>query len=295
MRRGSSIDTLGGRGLTGAHKGIPLSDRIRLDIAEGVAQVRLSRPDKLNALDPAMFEALLAAGERLAGEPGLRAVVLSGEGRAFCAGLDMASMAQLGEGGAPPVDLADRSFHGMNRAQYAVLQWRRLAVPVVAAVHGVAYGGGFQLALGADMRFVGRDSRMSMMEVKWGLVPDMAGVLLLRRLVRPDVAAELVYSGRVVQGEEALRLGLATRLCEDPLAEALEAARAMAAQSPDAIRAAKRILTLEDEDLGRRVLDAEAAEQVALLGSPNQAEAVRAGLAREAPSFTDPVLRAGEG
>lgn len=266
-----------------------MSDRIHLDIADHVAHVRLARGDKLNALDLPMFEALLAAGERLAAESSVRAVVLSGEGRAFCAGLDLASMAQLAAGGAAPaIDLAAKTHGGMNLAQYVVMQWRRLPAPVIAAVHGAAYGGGFQLALGADMRFLSPDARMSAMEVKWGLVPDMAGMRLLRDLVRPDVAADLVYSGRIVAADEACHLGLATRICDDPLTEALQAAVEIAGRSPDAIRAAKRILSIEGP-VACRVLDAEAAEQSALIGSPNQAEAVRAGLAGETPNFTDPA------
>ncbi|CAA9513212.1 MAG: Enoyl-CoA hydratase/isomerase [uncultured Sphingomonadaceae bacterium] len=263
-----------------------MDDRIRMTIEGGVADVRLTRPDKMNALDPAMFDALEEAGDRLRGMAGLRAVVLSGEGRAFCAGLDLANFAGMADG-AGRTDLGPRTHGPANRPQHVVLQWRALPVPVIAAVHGVAFGGGFQLALGADVRFVAVDAKLSVMEIKWGLVPDMGGALLMRELVRPDVLAELTYTGRVFDGAEAARLGLATRICDDPRAEALAFAREVAAKSPDAIRAAKRLLSHADEGFARRVLQAESDEQGVLIGSPNQVEAVRAGLEKRAASFRD--------
>ena len=185
-----------------------MNDRVTVSLDRGVADVRLVRADKMNALDDAMFEALIATGERLKTEPGLRAVVLSGEGRAFCAGLDMGSfgrMAQAPRTADAPRDggLAARTHGIANRAQYAVWVWREIPVPVIAAIQGVAFGGGFQLALGADMRFLAPDARMSIMEIKWGLVPDMAGTQLMRHLVREDMVRELTYTGRIFSGEEA--------------------------------------------------------------------------------------------
>ncbi len=200
------------------------TDRIIVTIEDGVADVRLNRADKMNALDPAMFDALIATGEQLRQTPDLRAVVLSGEGRAFCAGLDMESMAGMlgnGAGGDPgirPGRLAARAHGISNRPQYACMVWRELPVPVFAAVHGVAFGGGLQVALGADVRFVTADTKLSIMEIKWGLVPDMAGMVLTRGLVRPDLLRELIYTGRVVTGTEACELGLATRVVGDPRA-----------------------------------------------------------------------------
>ena len=264
--------------------------RVRIAIADGIADVRLDRPDKMNALDPAMFAALVAAGDRLAGEPGLRAVILSGEGRSFCAGLDMASFAAVASGGVAGLtggDLARRSHGAANAFQQVALTWRALPVPVIAAIHGAAYGGGLQIALGADIRYVAPDAKLSVMEIRWGIVPDMAGILLMREVVRPDVVRELVHTGRVVSGEEAVTLGLATRACPAPREAALVTAREIAARNPDAIRAGKRLLTLTDEAFAARILMAESVEQAALLGSPNQVEAVRANMEGRAPVFRD--------
>ncbi|CAJ0783507.1 Short-chain-enoyl-CoA hydratase [Ralstonia condita] len=269
---------------------IPLmTERILLNIEAGVADVRLNRPEKMNAIDPAMFEALVATGERLMHEADLRAVVLSGEGRAFCAGLDMASMASLGQDSAGSDisggRLARRTHGSANLPQYACTVWRELPVPVFAAVHGVAYGGGLQIALGADMRYVTADTRLSIMEIKWGLVPDMGGMVLTRGLVRPDHLRELIYTGRVVTGDEACALGLATRVVEDPRAAALAAARAIAQKSPDAIRAAKRLMRLTEDSDATAILVAESVEQDRLIGAANQREAVRAAMENRAPVF----------
>ncbi len=271
-----------------------MNDRVTVTIEGGVADVRLIRVDKMNALDDAMFEALVSVGERLKTEPGLRAVVLSGEGRAFCAGLDMGNfgrMASAPKAQGAPVDggLAKRTHGIANRAQYAVWVWREIPVPVIAAVHGVAFGGGFQLALGADMRFVATDARMAVLEIKWGLVPDMAGTQLMRHLVREDIVRELTYTGRIFTGEEAFAIGFATRLCADPRAEALAVAHEIAAKSPDAIRGAKRLLNdAVTTDTASGFIQ-ETVEQLALIGSPNQVEAVMANLQKRAPAFTDPV------
>jgi enoyl-CoA hydratase/carnithine racemase len=266
-----------------------MEDRIKVDLSDGVADVRLVRVDKMNALDDAMFSALVATGERLKTQKGVRAVVLSGEGRAFCAGLDMGNFGQMASGDRRSSGNLEtpRTPGGANRAQQAVMAWREIPVPVIAAVHGVAFGGGFQLALGADMRFVAPDARMSVMEIKWGLVPDMAGVALLRGLLRDDVVRELTFSGRIFDGQEALALGLATRVCEDPRAEALAFARDVASKNPDAIRAGKRLLDLAVEADQPTILRAETDEQVRLIGSPNQVEAVKANLEKRAPNFVD--------
>lgn len=271
-----------------------MNDRVSVDIQDGVADVRLIRTDKMNALDNAMFEALIQAGERLKGESGLRAVVMSGEGRAFCAGLDMGNFQAMasgeregGKGTAGPLLTPKRTPGGANRAQHAVMVWREIPVPVIAAVHGVAFGGGFQLALAPDMRFVASDTKMSVMEIKWGLVPDMAGMVLMRGLVRDDVARDLTFSGRIFTGEEALAMGLATRVSEHPLAEALAFARDVAGRNPHAIRAAKRLLNLATEGDQHEVLLEESREQAALIGSPNQIEAVMANMQKRAPNFAE--------
>ena len=263
-----------------------MDDRVSVSILEGIADVRLVRADKMNALDIPMFEALVAATERLAGEKGLRAVVLSGEGPAFCAGLDMGRFAAMKDGGGEERDLAMRTHGLANFPQAAVWGWRQLPVPVIAAVHGVALGGGFQLALGADIRILAADARMSIMEIKWGLVPDMAGTPILAGLVRDDILRELTYTGRIFSTREALGYGLATKVCDDPRAAAFELAREIAGRSPDAIRAAKRLLNNLSVDPAAALL-AESIEQMKLMGSPNQLEAVRANIEKRPPRFAD--------
>ena len=269
-----------------------MEDRVSISISEGVADVRLVRADKMNALDQAMFEALVGATERLSKDKSVRVVVLSGEGRAFCAGLDMgrfAAMKDKGGNGIPGGenrDLTKRTHGQANFPQQAVWGWRQLPVPVIAAVHGVAFGGGFQLSLGADMRFLAPDARMSIMEIKWGLVPDMAGTPILASLVRDDILRDLTYTGRIFSAQEALTYGLATRICDDPRASALEVAREIAGKSPDAIRAAKRLLNNLSVDPGPALLS-ESVEQQKLIGSANQTEAVRANLEKRAPKFAD--------
>jgi enoyl-CoA hydratase/carnithine racemase len=267
-----------------------MEDRVRIQIDEqGVADVCLVRGDKMNALDMAMFDALVAAVDRLQREPAVRVVVLHGEGRAFCAGLDMGRFEKINSGTDGGIRNLKPRTHGIaNSAQQVAWGWRQLPVPVIAAVHGVAFGGGLQLALGADIRLIAPDARMSVMEIKWGLVPDMAGVVLMRGLVRDDVVRELTYSGRVVQGEEAVRVGLATRVCADPLAEALALAREMAQRSPSALKAGKRLFNQAAAGVDDAVLmQAESDEQMGLMGSAHQVEAVRANLEKRAPNFID--------
>jgi len=261
-----------------------MSDRVTVSLARGIADVRLNRPDKLNALDAAMFEALVETGRGLCAERGLRAVVLSGEGRGFCAGLDFASF--LGGGGGR--SLFERGAESLaNFAQRAAWIWTELPVPVIAAIHGVAFGGGLQIALGADVRFVAPDARLSVMEIKWGLIPDMSGSQTLRRLVRLDIAKELSFTGRVVSGTEAAALGLATHVSDTPREAALGLAREIAAKSPSAIRAAKKLLDASgvvDVETGLRL---EEQLQSELLGKPDQLEAVRANAQKREPRFTD--------
>ena len=219
-----------------------MSKRIVLEVSNGVAHAQLARPEKMNAIDLAMFEALLDIPRQLRADPSVRCVVLSGQGRAFCAGLDTGAFAALA-GDPDAVDRLMSSVPGSpaNRAQQAAHGWAQLPVPVIAAIHGVCFGGGLQVALAADIRIVTPDARLSVMEIKWGLIPDMTGIQSMQRLVRGDIARELTYSGRQVSGEEAARLGLATRVAENPVEEALALARSIAERSPDAIRAAKQL------------------------------------------------------
>jgi enoyl-CoA hydratase/carnithine racemase len=270
-----------------------MSERISVSMREGIADVKLNRPDKLNALDQDMFAALAKTGRALAGDRSVRSVVLSGEGRAFCAGLDFTGfMAMAGEGSASsaprrnPLERVEGS--PANFAQSAAYVWVELPVPVIAAVHGVAYGGGLQLALGADIRFVAPDARLSVREIQWGLIPDMTGTQTLRHLVRQDVARELTYTGRIVSGTEAVELGLATRVSETPYQAALEIAAEIASRSPDAVRAAKELLTAAPLVSIEEGLALEEKLQRSLIGRPNQVEAVQANLQKRDPKFTDP-------
>lgn len=267
-------------------------ERVRIEIDGGVADVRLVRADKMNAIDDAMFAALIAAGERLKREAGLRAVVLSGEGRAFCAGLDMASFSRMAEarqesGVGGMRDLKARTHGIANAAQQAVWVWREVPAPVIAAVHGVAFGGGFQLTLGADLRYLAPDTRLSIMEVKWGLVPDMAGTQLMRHLAREDIVRELTYTGRIFSAADALAYGFATRLVDDPRAEALTVARDIAHKSPEAVRAAKRLLNAASDLHAAAGLLMESVEQEKLIGSNSQIEAVVANRDGRPPRFAE--------
>jgi enoyl-CoA hydratase/carnithine racemase len=268
-----------------------MTERVQVTIDGGVADVRLNRPEKLNALDQAMFEGLVDAGKALAAQRSLRAVVLSGEGRAFCAGLDFASFLAMGGGGGGNGgrSLLDRDRDTpANFAQRAAWIWSEIPVPVIAAVHGVAYGGGLQIALGADIRIVHPEARLSVMEIKWGLIPDMTGTQTLRHLVRLDVAKELTFTGRIVAGTEATEIGLATRTSPTPLEDALAMAREIATKSPNAIRAGKRLLN-QSVSLGlAEGLKLEESLQRSLMGQPNQMEAVKANLETRGPRFADP-------
>jgi enoyl-CoA hydratase/carnithine racemase len=273
-----------------------LENRVIIDIQDHVAHVRLNRADKMNALDDAMFTALAAAGDQLKEDETVRAVVLSGEGRAFCAGLDMGSFASMAEG--KTVELAkaasdgpgrlERRTHGLaNRPQYITWVWRELPVPVIAAIHGVAFGGGCQLTVGADMRYAAPGTRLSIMEMKWGLVPDMGATPFLQKLVGDDVARELTYTNRIIEADEARELGLVTRVCENPVEEALKCAGEIAMKNPDAIRGAKRLLNNAPFQSAADILLAESVEQDKLIGSANQREAVLANLENRLPSFSN--------
>lgn len=273
-----------------------MEDRIKISIENGVADVRLARSEKMNALDTKMFDAIIAAGEQLRSNPDVRVVVLSGEGRAFCAGLDMgnfASMANKEDAGDKDADagvtasrLATRTHGIANKPQYAAWVWRELPVPVIVALHGVALGGGFQVSLGGDIRYAAPGTKMSIMEIKWGLVPDMAGTQLMRHIARDDVVRELTYTGRIFEAEEAQSLGFVTRVVEDPLAAALETAKAIAGRNPDAIRADKKLLneSLYLDTVEGLLLESEL--QDAIIGKPNQIEAVMAEMEGRPAAFS---------
>ena len=268
-----------------------MSERVSVHVENGIADVRLNRPEKMNAIDPAMFEGLCDTGQALADDKSVRAVVLSGEGRAFCAGLDMASIGAMAGGGGGDMPAADGVFaspEGPGRAQLGAWVWQELPMPVIGAIHGVAYGGGFQIAMGADIRFVAPDTRLSIMEIKWGLIPDMAGTQTLRRIARLDVIKELAFTGRIISGEEAFELGLATHVSENPHADAMKLAREIATMSPDAVRCAKHLFNESGLGSVQEGFILESELQKKLIGAPNQVEAVRANMEKRAPAFEDP-------
>jgi enoyl-CoA hydratase/carnithine racemase len=257
--------------------------RVRIEVAEHVAVVTLNRPEKHNALDLPMFDGIDAAAQTLAGNPGVRAVVVHGAGKSFCSGLDVQSVMAADPQG------VTRPLHEPvpNRFQRAVYSWVTAPMPVIAAIHGNCLGGGLQIALGADIRFAAPDARLSILEVRWGLIPDMAITQTLTRLVPLDVAKELTFTGRMLSGEEAHALGLVTHLSEDPLTAARELAAEIANRSPDATRRAKRLF--QDGWIGTpaETMKLEERLQLEIAGGANQREAVRAGFAREPAHFGD--------
>ncbi|MEM8729505.1 MAG: crotonase/enoyl-CoA hydratase family protein [Pseudomonadota bacterium] len=256
--------------------------RVSLHMDNHVAHVTLTRGDKMNALDDEMVHAIIAAGQEVA-DSDARAVVLSGEGRSFCAGLDLQSFAKLA--GQDKAWLMERSHHDANRMQEVALVWRRIPVPVIAALHGAVFGGGLQLSLGADIRIAAPDVKMAVMEIKWGLVPDMGGMVLLPKLMRSDVLRMLTYTAQPIDAEQAERWGLVTQIAQDPLAAAETLARDIAGKSPSAIRAAKRLI--DDAEAADRtsVLLCESQAQVGLIGQPDQMEVVAAQMQNRAPVF----------
>lgn len=268
--------------------------RVTVEIDGGVADVRLNRGDKMNAMDGRMFAALVETADELATDTAVRAVVLSGNGPSFCAGLDFSgfqAMAGGGDGGDTGGigRLETGRRHVTHRAQQAVWGWHELPVPVIAAVHGVAFGAGCQLAVGADIRFVAPDVRMSVLEIRWGLSPDMTITALLPGLVGADRAKELLWTGREVDGTEAVAIGLATHVADDPHAGAIELARLIATKSPHAVRAGKRLVNeaaAEDHDA---IFERERREIGALIGTPNQTESVQAFFEKRTPEYEDPT------
>jgi enoyl-CoA hydratase/carnithine racemase len=261
-----------------------MSALVQVNIKDYVAHVRLNRAEKYNALSPEMFKAIVEAGQSVAADASIRAVVMSGEGKGFCAGLDFQSFMKMGNIN-PEEAFAKPKDSPANFAQLVGYIWKQIPVPVIAAVHGAAFGGGLQLALAADIRLAAPDARFSVMEIKWGLVPDMSGTQTLRDLVRLDVAKELTFTGRIVAAEEAAQLGLVTRVCNDPLAEAQKLATEIASKSPHAIVAGKQLLEGSWHGSSSDGLKMEEDMQRPLLGSTNQLEAVMANMENRTPKF----------
>jgi enoyl-CoA hydratase/carnithine racemase len=261
-----------------------MNERIKIDIVDHVADVVLDRPEKHNAVDAAMFEAFIEVGAALAAERSLRAVVLRGAGDNFCAGIDISVFSA---GGSDPSWMRPGNDTPANVFQSAAYVWRRMPVPVIAALHGVVFGAGLQVALGADLRIARADASLSIMEVKWGLIPDMAMTTALPGLLPYDRAAELTWTGRIISGEEAASIGLVSRLDDDPAAAARRLAEQIAGKSPDAVRAAKRLLNDAYADRDAGLLQREAELQLQVMAAPNHREAVAANLEKREPRFGD--------
>lgn len=269
-------------------------DAVLVKIDNGVADVRINRPDKRNAVDGDVMNGLLDAIEMIASDNSVRVVVLSGEGKGFCAGLDMASFGDMvsgdltADGAASAYD--DISVAGANRVQRLGWGWQELDIPVIAAVHGGAMGGGLNIALGADIRIVAPDAKLGFVEVTFGLLPDMSATQSLRHIARLDRIKELIFTGRKFTGEQAYEYGIATMLSDTPREDALTMARTIARRNPDAIRAAKKLLNNAVSGTIREGLIAESDCSRALMGTANQLEAIMSGFEGREPSFTDPVL-----
>ncbi|MCP5059679.1 MAG: crotonase/enoyl-CoA hydratase family protein [bacterium] len=263
-------------------------ERVRIETIDGIADVRMVRGDKMNAVDLDMFVALIDAGLEIAEDKKIRAVVLSGEGRAFCSGLDIPSLMSGGVDRSGP-NLLDRTPESpANIAQRCAWVWQEVPVPVIAAVHGVAYGAGFQIAMGADIRYVAPDARLSIRESHWGLIPDVAATQTARHVVGLDVLKELTFTGRVVSGTEAKELRIATHLSNEPHADAMGLAKEIASRSPHAVRAGKQLWNHAFQGTIEEGLHLETELQKQLLGSPNQMEAVKANMQKREPEFEDP-------
>jgi len=258
--------------------------RVLTEIKDNVAHVTLNRGAKMNAVDNDMAVGIVEAGEALIGRDDIRAVVLSGNGAAFCAGLDVMSFAVLA-GQDPHARIMPRSHGKSNLFQRVAMVWREVEVPVIAALHGVAFGAGFQLALGADVRIAAPDTKLAIMEMKWGLVPDMGGMLLLPKLTRSDIIRRMTYTAQQIDAKQALAWGLVTELADDPLAAAQELATQIASKSPSAIRAAKRLIAVAEAADENTVLIAESQEQADLIGKPHQMEVISANMQKRAPKF----------
>ncbi|UYV36549.1 crotonase/enoyl-CoA hydratase family protein [Rhodobacteraceae bacterium D3-12] len=260
--------------------------RVTTEIRDHVAHVTLSRGDKMNGVDQAMAEGIVEAGEALCDNGEVRAVVLSGEGRAFCAGLDVASFAMLAGNDPEAVIMPRLEGKNSNLYQEVAMVWRRVPVPVIASLHGVVFGAGFQIALGADIRVAHPETEMAVMEMKWGLVPDMGGMALMPEVMRSDVIRRMTYTAKPVSAKQGLEWGFVTELAEDPLAVAQGLATEIAGKSPSAIRAAKRLIAVAESGAGEdAVLMAESREQADLVGKPHQMEVIAANMGKRAPKF----------
>jgi enoyl-CoA hydratase/carnithine racemase len=271
-----------------------INNRISLDVSDHIAKVTLARPEKMNSLDPDMFEAIPLVGEQLKKDSSIRVVILDAQGDNFCSGLDKASIASLmkpsepnKDAAFPMVNLAARTHGIANAPQYAAWMWRELPMPVIAAVKGITFGGGLQIALGCDMRYASADSQFSILEMKWGIVPDMSSTQIMRHLIADDVIRELTYTARIFSAEEALKWGFITEIVDDPVAHAYSIAEQIVSKNPHAVRAAKQIIGRAPYQTQAQGLLFESQQQDQILGTANQQEAVMAQMQKRAPQYTD--------
>ncbi len=266
-----------------------MSDLVTISIQDHVADVRFNRPDKYNSLSFDMISAMAKTIKRLSQESTVRAVVISGEGKGFCSGIDVGNFTNPQPNDEIKVTSLEDRYEGRitNIFQYIAIGYKQLPMPVIAAIHGVAYGGGCQIALGADIRLATPDAKLSIMEMKWGLVPDMSASQTVRDVLSIDVAKELIFTGKIISGEEAAKINLVTRTCENPHQEAMELAKEIASKSPHAVRAAKKLLNEVWHGDEAKGLLRESQLEMTLIGSPNQFEAIMSNFEKRPPNFKD--------
>ncbi len=264
-----------------------ITPRVSININNHIAEVVLNRPEKMNAIDIHMFDALIDAGKQVSEDPAVRVVILRGEGKAFCAGLDLSNFSMDENSVMNSIPLPDRTHGIANRWQQAVWTWHKCPVPVIASVHGVSYGGGLQVMSGADIKLIHPDTKLSIMEVKWGIIPDMAGTQLWRHNVRQDILKELTYTHKVFTAEESVQYGFTTRIEDEPLQAARTLAAKIASKSPSAIVKAKKLLNecyyLNEEE----GLLLESVEQEEIIRKHNQIEAVFSAMQKRPGNFKD--------
>lgn len=261
-------------------------ERVKIIKHGAIAEVILNRPDKMNALDIDMFNAIIDAGHQVSNDKTVRAVILRGEGKGFCAGLDLANFspdpnAEINQ------DLNPRTHGIANKWQAAAWVWRECPVPVIAAVHGIAYGGGLQILSGADIKYVHTDTKLSIMEMKWGIIPDMGGTQLWRHNIREDIIKELTFTHRVFSGEEAVEYGFATFLSDNPTGSAMKLATQIANQNPSAIVKAKKLINASHYLSAEEGLQMESREQQEIIRKENQLEAVFSKMQKRVAKFED--------
>jgi len=248
-------------------------NRVELEIKEGIAFVRLNRPEKHNALDLAMFDGINRTIDKIKKDKNVRVVIVSGNGESFSSGLDVKSLLSSGKGA---LKLLWKWLPGnANQAQKVSIGWRRLKVPVIMALHGKCWGGGMQVALGGDFRFASPDCSLAIMEARWGLIPDMGGTPGLMECVSADHAIRLAMTAEPVDAKRAQEIGLITEVADDPLKAAKKLAENLIERSPDTNRVIKKIYHQIWSLSERRILAKETLNQIKVLFGKNQKIAVK--------------------